>query len=237
MARLFCSQLAPAADEPQGNPDVAFGVTLQLFPPGGVMGVNEHTPVQTQPTGPSRSIEFTTFMRAYQDMVFSTAARLVGNDAQAEDIAQEVFMRAYQQFAHLRTSPTAGGWLKTVTTNLTLNHLSRYRRRWRLFSEMRTGATDEDSSRPELDLPLPDTLLADLGAEQRRVLIDGALRRLPEHQRLPLVLYHFEDLSYEEIAARLRVSLAKVKTDIHRARAALLPMLQSRGIASGGLAD
>jgi RNA polymerase sigma-70 factor (ECF subfamily) len=171
-------------------------------------------------------------MRAYQDMVFSTAARLAGNDRQAEDIAQEVFLRAYEHFAHLCTSATAGGWLKTVTTNLTLNYLSRYRKRWRSFSEL--GPADEDSSRPELGVQ-PDTLLADLGAEQRRVLIDGALRRLPEHQRLALVLYHFEELSYEEIAVKLHASLAKVKTDIRRARAALLPVLQSDGIAAGGL--
>jgi RNA polymerase sigma-70 factor (ECF subfamily) len=165
-------------------------------------------------------------MRAYQDMVFSTAARLAGNDRQAEDISQEVFLRAYEHFAHLRTSPTAGGWLKTVTTNLTLNYLSRYRRRWRLFSE--------DPSGPDLGVQ-PDMLLADLGAEERRVLIDGALRKLPEHQRLALVLYHFEELSYEEIALKLRASLAKVKTDIRRARAALLPVLQSSGIAAGSL--
>jgi len=85
-------------------------------------------------------------MRAYQDMVFSTAARLAGNDGQAEDIAQEVFLRAYEHFAHLRTSPTAGGWLKTVTTNLTLNYLSRYRKRWRLFSELRPAGADDSSS-------------------------------------------------------------------------------------------
>ena len=102
-------------------------------------------------------------MRAYQDMVFSTAARLAGNDGQAEDIAQEVFLRAYEHFAHLRTSPTAGGWLKTVTTNLTLNYLSRYRKRWRLFSELVPPAADADSSGPEPGVQ-PDMLLADLGA-------------------------------------------------------------------------
>jgi RNA polymerase sigma-70 factor, ECF subfamily len=198
------------------------------------MGLSEHTPVQHPPTGPDRSSEFTTFMRAYQDMVFSTAARLAGNDRQAEDIAQEVFLRAYEHFAHLRTSATAGGWLKTVATNLTLNYLSRYRRRWRLFSELRSSAADEDSSGPELGVQ-PDMLLADLGAEERRVLIDDALRKLPEHQRLALALYHFEELSYEEIAVKLHASLAKVKTDIRRARAALLPLLQSSGIAAGGL--
>lgn len=172
-------------------------------------------------------------MRAYQDMVFSTAARLAGNDAQAEDIAQEVFLRAYEHFADLRASPSAGGWLKTVTSNLTLNYLSRYRNRRRLFSEFRPAAADDDSSAPEL-APQPDTLLADLGAEQRCRLIEGALRKLPEHQRLALVLYHFEELSYEEIATKLRASLAKIKTDIYRARAAMLPLLRADGIAGAG---
>jgi len=173
-------------------------------------------------------------MRAYQHMVFSTASRLTGDDRQAEDIAQEVFLRAYEHFDQLQASPTAGGWLKTVATNLTLNYLTRHRKRWRLFSELRSAA-EEDSSPPEPVVPQPDTLLADLSAEQRRELIDAALRRLPEHQRLALVLYHFEELSYEEIAAKLHASLSKIKTDIRRARATLLPLLQAGGIAAGNL--
>ena len=162
-------------------------------------------------------------MHAYQDMVFSTAARLTGNDAQAEDIAQEVFIKAYENFPTLRTSPTAGGWLKTVATRLTLNHLSRYRRRWRFFSEMRT----EDDS--EVEFPVPDTLLADLDASRRQEIVERALRELPERHRVPLVLYHFEELSYDEIAEQLRISLPKVKTDIQRARAALAKLLQRAG--------
>ena len=167
-------------------------------------------------------------------MVFSTAARLAGRDGDAEDIAQEVFLRAYAHFDELRTNPGAGGWLKTVTTNLTLNHLIRYRKRWRLFSEMRSAAADQDSPGPEIEVTRPDELLTGLDAEQRRVLIDGALRKLPEHQRLALVLYHFEELSYEEISAKLHASLAKIKTDIRRARAALLPLLRSGGIEAAG---
>lgn len=163
-------------------------------------------------------------MRAYQDMVFSTAARLAGSDAQAQDIAQEVFVKAYERFALLRDNPAAGGWLKTVATNLSLNYLTRHRRRWKLFSE--------ESVAP--DVPLPDTLLADLGAAQQHAAVEGALRGLPAHQRIPLVLYHFEDLSYQEIAARLGVSLAKVKSDIGRARAALLPVLRNLGIQGAG---
>lgn len=199
------------------------------------MGLNEHIAVQTPSTEPSRSTEFTTFMRAYQDMVFSTAARLAANDSQAQDIAQEAFIRAYEHFDELRSSPAAGGWLKTVTTNLALNHLTRYRRRWRLFSEMAADSAEQDS--PEVQLPLPDRLLEDLDKEQQRAAIDAALRRLPEHQRVPLVLYHFEELSYQEIAEGLRVSLAKVKTDIRRARAAMLPMLKSAGYGDGEWQD
>src|SRR3981081_1725212 len=165
-------------------------------------------------------------MHAYQDMVFSTAARLTGNDAQAEDIAQEVFLKAYENFDQLRSSPAAGGWLKTVATRLALNHLSRYRRRWRFFSELRRDDSDDDSelefATPDLT---PDSIIADIDAEQRHSLIEDAVREWPETQRVPLVLYHFEELPYLDIAKQLQVSLPKVKTDIQRARAALRKIL------------
>lgn len=164
-------------------------------------------------------------MRAYQDMVFTTAARLTGNDAQAQDIAQEVFLKAYEHFAQLAASTTAGGWLKTVTTNLALNYLTRQRKRWRFFSELR-----RDDDEPEPALAVPDTLLADMDEAQRSALIEAAVQRLPERQRVPLVLFHFDEMSYEEIAQRLRISLAKVKTDIFRGRAALARKLARSGV-------
>ena len=165
-------------------------------------------------------------MRAYQDMVYSTAARLLGNDAQAEDIAQEVFLKAYENFEQLRTSATIGGWLKTVATNLSLNHLTRYRRRWRLFAELPESGS---SGAPETLFYVPDTLCDGIAADERARRLELALRRLPVHQRVPLVLYHFEELPYQEIARQLRVSLGKVKTDIHRGRAALVHQLQASG--------
>jgi RNA polymerase sigma-70 factor (ECF subfamily) len=174
-------------------------------------------------------------MRAYQDMVFSTAARLVGDDRQAEDIAQEVFLKAYENFAHLRTSSSAGGWLKTVARNLSLNHIFRYRRRWRMFTELRREDSEEDE--PEIEFAMPDDVLAGVDADVRHSLVEEALQRLPERQRLPLVLYHFEELSYEEIAQQLNVSLAKVKTDIFRARAALAKVLAERGVTAATSLD
>jgi RNA polymerase sigma-70 factor (ECF subfamily) len=189
--------------------------------------------VQTSTPSQSLTADFTTFMRAYQDMVFSTAARLTGDDAQAEDIAQDVFMKAYESFAMLKESPAAGGWLKTVTRNLTLNYLSRQRNRWRFFSDLSRDASDDGESDIELTLPgltSADGHLAGIHDTERRALVERALKQLPQHQRVPLVLYHFEEMPYDDIAKQLGVSLAKVKTDIHRGRAAIAKALGGRGL-------
>ena len=164
--------------------------------------------------------QFAEFMRAYQNMVFSTAVRLLGNETDAQDVAQEVFLRAYERFEELRHSPTVGGWLKTVTRNLCLNHLTRYRARWRFFSEMFSGDAGEEDDRP-YDIPAPETASSEANEADQRRLLEAALARLPAAQRVPLVLFHFENLAYEDIARQLKISLAKVKTDIFRGREAL----------------
>jgi RNA polymerase sigma-70 factor (ECF subfamily) len=163
---------------------------------------------------------FEAFVREYQDLVFGTAARLLGSSAEAEDVAQTVFLRAFERFAEIEASPARAGWLKTVTTNLCLNHLTRYRARWQFFSEL--DAADEGSQRAFVEsLAAPDTGHDEPGLDERERALERALRRLPDHQRVPLVLFHFEDRSYQDIATMLGVSLGKVKTDIHRGREAL----------------
>src|SRR4249919_482323 len=132
--------------------------------------------------------QFEAFVRRYQDMVFATAVRLLGSPAEAEDVAQTVFLRAFQRFDAIGQSPAAAGWLKTVTTNACLNHLSRYRARWRLFSELERndagnteadfGATLVSTSSPALEYQQAD----------ERHHLEQALARLPDHQRVPLVL-------------------------------------------------
>ena len=139
-----------------------------------------------------------------------------------------MFLKAYQNYDHLATSPTAGGWLKTVATNLSLNHLSRYRNRWKFFSEFKRDDAD-DREAPEADFAAPDTFFSGVDAADRRSQVEEALSKLPSHQRVPLVLYHFEDMPYDEIAKKTGVSLAKVKTDILRARAALAKVLARGG--------
>ena len=169
---------------------------------------------------PNRQAEiaerFEAFVREYQDMVFGTAVRLLGHVAEAEDVAQTVFLRAFERFAAIGDSETAAGWLKAVTTNLCLNHLSRYRARWQFFSELERP-DDPAGSRVEA-LATSESPLAALERTDRAERVERALRALPDHQRVPLVFFHFEGMSYQAIAAALGVSIGKVKTDIHRAR-------------------
>jgi RNA polymerase sigma-70 factor (ECF subfamily) len=168
--------------------------------------------------------EFEAFVRRFQDMVFATAVRLLGNPVDAEDVAQTVFLRAFQRFDAIGISPGAAGWLKTTTRHLCLNHLSRYRKRWRFFSELATPERDGSQEPGWVSTDSPDKTL-EIDEQQRD--LERALSRLPDHQRVPLVLFHFEDLSYQEIARLLGVSVGKVKTDIHRGREALRKHLAS----------
>ena len=173
---------------------------------------------------------FEAFVRRHQDLVFTTAVRLLGSVTEAEDVAQTVFLRAFQRFAEIGDSPTAAAWLRTVTRNVCLNHLTRYRSRWRLFSELRSPdvtATDRD---PGAELASPGSFAETLEKADVQRHLEEALRQLPAHQRVPLVLFHLEDLSYQEIADALGVSVGKVKTDIHRGREALRKRLKSHAV-------
>ena len=166
---------------------------------------------------------FEAFVREYQDMVFATAVRLLASSAEAEDVAQTVFLKAFERFDEVGRSPTVPGWLKTVTTNLCLNHLSRHRNRWRLFSEL--GPSDPGEPAFEDGLASHDSPSKSLETAERAARLQRALDRLPDHQRVPLVLFHFEHRSYQEIAEWLGISLGKVKTDMHRGREALRRVL------------
>jgi RNA polymerase sigma-70 factor (ECF subfamily) len=183
--------------------------------------------VEHSTTGLSSSSDrFEAFVLQHQDLVFGTAVRLLGDRSEAEDVAQVVFLKAFQRFAQIGASPTAGAWLRTVTRNACLNHLTRHRSRWLPFSQIRRTAGARDGRGATLDvvertIDPADSPLAELERTETQARLEEALRRLPDHQRVPLVLFHFEQLSYQEIADTLGVALAKLKTDMHRGRLAL----------------
>jgi RNA polymerase sigma-70 factor (ECF subfamily) len=85
------------------------------------------------------------------------------------------------------------------------------------------GGDDEEP----VDFPGTHNFEEDLERKDRHELVEHALQKLPATQRVPLVLFHIEDLRYEEIAAKLNISLGKVKTDIFRGRQALRKLLEA----------
>jgi len=220
--RAFVAAIARQAAQPAGVRDWAVTAALKLCLASRV--IRSCTPVTAAP-GMSDVQRFEAFLRAHQDRVFATAARLVGRSSDAEDIAQTTFLRAWERFDALRDNPAAGGWLTTVATNLALNHLSRHRSRWRLFSEL----AGDDPGEPGFDATLAAGEPGEdpLATADEHARLERALRALPPHQRVPIVLFHFDEQSYEQIAARLRVSVGKIKTDIHRGRLALRAALRS----------
>jgi RNA polymerase sigma-70 factor (ECF subfamily) len=161
---------------------------------------------------------FEAFIFEHQDMVYTTALRLLRNESDAQDIAQEVFLRAYRDFEMLRANDSAGAWLRTVARNLSLNQLTRYRSRWKLFTDF--FHSEDSDVEPDFLIQTPaDTETADPSGALD--LVRKVLLTLPDKQRVPLVLYHYEELSYLEIAEALKIPLSQVKTDIHRGREAL----------------
>ena len=168
--------------------------------------------------------DFAGFVRQYQDMVFSTALRITADRGDAEDIAQETFLQAHRWYGSLADSPGAGGWLKKTARNLALNHVTRYRRRFVFLGfgsaegelEMETGDRDEEQ-----------------WLHDQVHLVKQALLELPRKFRVPLVLYYYEDMDYAQIAAALRVSLAKVKTDIMRGRRRLRQIIEGSETVNG----
>lgn len=169
--------------------------------------------------------EFAAMVRDYQDMVFTLAHRLTGSSADAQDLSQEVFLQAWKHFDSLKDSPTKGGWFKTATRNRCLNHLQRYRNRWSFFSELGRRRDDGEVDDGEPVLPVEAATPSEVATGDLGEIVEQALQQLPEKQRIPLVLFHYEQVPYDEIARLLGVSLSKVKTDIARGRERLKQLL------------
>jgi RNA polymerase sigma factor (sigma-70 family) len=133
-----------------------------------------------------------------------------GGASSAQDIAQESFMRLYREGLERFPEGEARFWLFRVARNAALNELGRVGTRHRLFGRVVEVFTHRGRD-PEREFE----------AHERRGIIAGMLKELPEHQRTAFLLREQEEMSYREIASVLGVSEAKVKVDLFRARAAL----------------
>ncbi len=165
---------------------------------------------------------FRELIERHQNAVIGTVAKMLGNASEAEDIAQQVFLRLWKARARYQASAKFTTFLYTITRNLVFNETRRKSRR-------KESSLDQRKDDYELELPAnpnqrPDN--AHLNAELRTA-IDQAIEALPEKQRLAVVLRRYQNLPYEEIAEVLDLTVSAVKSQLFRARGTLRDSLAS----------
>jgi len=164
---------------------------------------------------------FEELVERHQRSVIGTVAKMLGNASEAEDIAQQVFVRVWKSAGRYEAQAKFTTWLFTITRNLVFNEVRRRRRKPTVSVDEReelTHRTVEDSKAVPPDDGILQVELEDA--------IDRAIKSLPEKQRLAVVLRRYEEMPYDEIAVALSMSVPAVKSLLFRARSQLRESLQ-----------
>ncbi len=162
------------------------------------------------------SSAFEEIIERHQALVAGTAARMLGSNSDVEDIAQQVFIRVWKSARRYVPRAKFTTWLLKITRNLVFNELRRAKRRAHVPIQSDPGA-EEIPLKDETN-PAPDASLLE---DELQRAIEEAIMQLPESQRMALVLRRYEQLSYEEIAEVLDLSVPAVKSVLFRARTEL----------------
>lgn len=160
---------------------------------------------------------FEELVRLYQDKIYALACHLSGNQADAEDLAQEAFVKAYYALKGFRHEADFGTWLHRITVNQWINLRRRERPALSLDEPVLTG---DGEVRREPAAASEDPQEA-LERKEFQRFVRQALGEISREHRVVLVLREMHDYSYEEIARVLDCSLGTVKSRISRARTAL----------------
>ena len=164
---------------------------------------------------------FTVLVERYKDAVQNLAYRMLSNAAEAEDVTQETFVRAYTQLATYKPAHKFSTWLLSIASHLAIDQLRRRR-----FLAL-----------PLEDVPFLDWI-ADVGTGPEQSALEGEqqdevqtyLQRLPGKYRAVIVLRYWYDFSYEEIARTLNLTPALVKARLHRARELLARYMKQNSV-------
>lgn len=161
---------------------------------------------------------FGDLVRRYTGAIFNQAYRMLGDAHEAEDVVQEVMLRAYNRIDTYDPGRRFVTWLLTIGSNYCIDRLRRRRLSWVTLDDVAFWLPSEGAGPERSAL-----------AAERREAVQRALKRLPESYRGPTVLRYWHDLSYLEIAEALGLTEATVKTRLHRARKMLEEALSAEG--------
>ncbi len=164
--------------------------------------------------GDSRAME--ELIRRHQDSVYATVANMLRHGGDVEDISQQVFIRIWKGAATYEPSSKFTTWMYTIVRNLVFNEMRRQKRKPVLSSD---ALEEENGQIISVDnAPSPDTAMEHSELSQA---IEEAISSLPEQAALAIQMRRYDDLSYEEIAQVLGISVSATKSLLFRARNAL----------------
>jgi RNA polymerase sigma-70 factor, ECF subfamily len=163
----------------------------------------------------------------YQQPVYNLVYRLMDDPADASDVVQEVFLKIFRSIGNFRGDSSLKTWIYRISCNEAYNQ-----RRWYIrHKKQEVGLETDDESAPNLNELLPDhgrSAFDIASGHELHALIENALTELNPQFRAAVVLRDIEDMSYEEIAEVLQISLGTVKSRILRGREALRKALAGR---------
>jgi RNA polymerase sigma factor, sigma-70 family len=172
--------------------------------------------------------EFDELVYRHYQQAYNLAYRLTGNAADAEDLVQEAFLRAYRFFDRYDRSMPFMNWFSRILTNL---YIDEYRRRGRLrtvsIDEVYSGEDGEEGTTMDLPDTEPNPLELALSNEYIHAIHEGLQCLSPEF-RIPVILADLEGYSYEEIAEITKTSIGTVRSRIHRGRKQLRDHIRKR---------
>lgn len=158
---------------------------------------------------------FRRLVERHQGVILGVVTKMLGNTSDSEDIAQQVFIRVWKHAKHYKPDNKFTTYLYTITRNLVYNES---RRRSRKSTVSTNEREEQHLQHPDQCTASPDEALLD---HELSAAIDTAISKLPEKQRLAVILRRYDMLSYEEIASILDTSVPSIKSLLFRARTTL----------------